>query len=150
MLFHRKTQHEQGEARQVECELCHTLHRSPAHLRRHMRARHAGPAAPHHQCPHCSAAFRQRYSLQVHLRTHTGETPYSCASCAAQFKRRHHLQGHARVCAALTERRKKRAERPVMETVEFTLIEDTGHVTLLSESNRPLGDADEADSQLSV
>jgi hypothetical protein len=34
-------------------------------------------------------------------------------------------------------RKRKRAEPPVMETLEFTLIEDTGHVTLLSESNQP-------------
>ena len=41
-------------------------------------------------------------------------------------------------CDAVAARKRKRAERPVMETVEFTLIEDTGHVTLLSESNQPL------------
>ncbi len=116
----------------MECEHCHSVHLGMANLRRHFKMRHSDEA-PRHRCTYCPAVFRKKYSLDVHLRTHTAETPYSCAKCSSQFKRLHHLRAHALVCEAMAARKRRRADRSTLETVvEFTLIEDTVPVMLPS------------------
>lgn len=48
------------------------------------------------KCTHCGKAFALRSNLTVHLRTHTGNTPYHCSICPKKFSdsnglKRHHL-----------------------------------------------------------
>lgn len=58
-----------------------------------------------HVCPvaGCGKGFERRYQLKVHMRRHTGETPYKCSvkGCNKQFKWRssmaHHYKGHERM-----------------------------------------------------
>ena len=48
-------------------------------------------------CSVCRKVFVGRYcrsNLMVHMRIHTGETPFACSVCPYRAKRKHHLQLH--------------------------------------------------------
>lgn len=48
-------------------------------------------------CLVCCKVFSGRngkYNLEIHMRIHTGETPFVCTICPYKAKRKHHLQRH--------------------------------------------------------
>lgn len=49
-----------------------------------------------HICKYCFKSFPRSANLTRHLRTHTGEQPYSCRYCERSFSISSNLQRHIR------------------------------------------------------
>ena len=52
-----------------------------------------------HQCPHCSYNSSTETLLTIHIRTHTGETPYHCQLCTYKTRNNTCLKNHMRTHA---------------------------------------------------
>ncbi|XP_069163283.1 zinc finger protein 33B-like [Procambarus clarkii] len=49
-----------------------------------------------YSCPHCSYCATTKDHLKKHIRTHTGEKPYACPQCNDRFTQKPHLTSHMR------------------------------------------------------
>jgi len=55
-----------------------------------------------HYCTICSKGFKDKYSVNVHIRTHTGEKPFACTICGKSFRQKAHLAKHYQTHAQKT------------------------------------------------
>merc|ERR1719428_290801 len=45
-------------------------------------------------CYQCGMTFRLRFTLEAHIRTHTGDRPFACHICDARFRQQSHKETH--------------------------------------------------------
>lgn len=74
-----------------------------------------------HYCPICNKGFKDRYSVNVHVRTHTGEKPFSCALCGKCFRQKAHLAKHHQTHAAKQSVLTQQPQQP--QTSSKTIVE---------------------------
>ncbi|XP_076061407.1 uncharacterized protein LOC143037172 [Oratosquilla oratoria] len=53
-----------------------------------------------HFCHICTKGFKDKYSVNVHIRTHTGEKPFNCELCGKCFRQKAHLAKHIQIHSA--------------------------------------------------
>lgn len=87
--------------RALQCTLCGVRFRSDV-LQTHRKTCSPGTNLSHQRnscsCHYCGKEFIRKEQLAIHIRTHTGERPYSCGYCAHKFvekrKRDYHQKKH--------------------------------------------------------
>lgn len=71
---------------------------SAGHSQEHQPSSSMGSASssgrPQHVCRFCGKVLSSDSSLQIHLRSHTGERPYQCPVCLSRFTTRGNLKAH--------------------------------------------------------
>ncbi|ULT98065.1 hypothetical protein L3Y34_005715 [Caenorhabditis briggsae] len=77
------------------CEFCPKTFALKNYLKLHVKQVHEQNERKH-ICVHCDKGFAYAGSLQVHVRTHTGERPYICKFCPKSFASQGNLQSHER------------------------------------------------------
>lgn len=76
------------------CTCCGFFASSSSSLRLHMmRNDHAAITKPH-RCPTCGQAFSTKYTLDIHITTHSDVRDYSCSICGKAFKNKKNLGQH--------------------------------------------------------
>ncbi|XP_026492928.2 zinc finger protein 431-like [Vanessa tameamea] len=81
-----------------QCDKCNKAYVNGWSLTEHKRFTHEGHKRPlKFPCPLCDKVFDRNATRKAHIRTHTGERPYSCSKCPAKFSQASVLGTHVKL-----------------------------------------------------
>ncbi|XP_063361600.1 gastrula zinc finger protein XlCGF52.1-like [Cydia amplana] len=83
-------------AKPYRCNVCSNSFTCKQNLEAHMIWSHTDEKQWGFECQFCNKRWPNKNELRRHLRTHTGERPYSCDICKKSFKRKYYLVYHIR------------------------------------------------------
>ncbi|CAI2350834.1 unnamed protein product [Caenorhabditis sp. 36 PRJEB53466] len=123
LYTHKKTHGDKT----FRCEFCPKTFALKNYLKLHVKQVHEQNERKH-VCVYCNKGFAYAGSLQVHVRTHTGERPYTCRFCPKAFASQGNLQSHERTHTGERPYSCQYCQRTFIQKSQLTAHEST-HLT---------------------
>ena len=88
-----KKSKKRGPPKVNPCQVCGKIFYQRSYLTMHMKVH----SEKKYICSYCSKKFTFKKSLEIHIRSHTGEKPYHCDICSKDFTRQDSLHKHQKM-----------------------------------------------------
>lgn len=96
-----------NDERPFQCPTCNKTYKDRGTLKRHVDRNHLQKRERHFICENCGKGFYSKCDIKIHMRVHTGETPYTCQICCSRFSqlstmlrhKRRHTDNKSYMCA---------------------------------------------------